>query len=213
MEPPVRKPPRPSEQHSMYQAIFVTGAPAVGKTTLLKELETRVSPVKVVEFGRLIADRLRVRGREVGHDELRSQSARIVSPQVVAALDAEIAKEIVDWLAESHVVIASHAVTHEDYGVRVTAFSEKNLAKIPLSAVVVLQAPADVLLARVEADGRGRMWKTLDQARRLQALQTALALTYGVVCGCPVYVIAADKPPTDLVAVVLGALQRDGTFL
>lgn len=48
----------------MHQAVLVTGAPAVGKTTLLKELEARDSPVKVVEFGRLIGDRLKAQGRE-----------------------------------------------------------------------------------------------------------------------------------------------------
>lgn len=175
-------------------------------------LEARISPVQVVEFGRLIGARLKAQGREASTDQLRSQSARIVSAQDVAALDTEVVEEIAGWLTENHVLIASHAVTHEEYGVRVTAFSQQNLAKLPLSAIVVLQPPPEVLVARVESNSQGRTWHTSEQAQRLQSLQTALALTYGVVCGCPVYVFDVEMNPNDLADEVLSALQSDGIF-
>jgi adenylate kinase len=193
-----------------HHAVLITGAPAAGKSTLLEDLESRVSPVRTVEFGRLIAALLRSRGQDLSHSELRKQSAQVVSSRDVAELDAQVADDISEWLRESHVIIASHAVTHEQYGARVTAFSQETLVRLPLSAIVVLQAPPHVLVTRAKAKGKGRTWETMDEAERLQALQTTLALSYGMFCGCPVYVIDSDRSRQHTSDAVLGALQADG---
>ena len=197
----------------VFDRVLVTGAPASGKSTLLGELESQVSPIKVVEFGRLIAVKLRERDHILSHSELRSQSAKVVTANDVASLDHMLASEINAWSRESHVVIASHAVTHESYGVRVTAFSQEALSNLKLSAVVVLQAPAETLLSRVAAKDEGRLWRTANQAERLQSLQSALALIYGVVCGCPVYVFDSDRVLQDLATDVLEALHGDGFLI
>lgn len=34
-----------------YQAVFVTGAPAAGKSTLIRQLATLVTPLRVMEYG------------------------------------------------------------------------------------------------------------------------------------------------------------------
>lgn len=193
-----------------YQAVLVTGAPATGKSTLLKELRRQISNVHTVEFGQLIAARLAARGQKLSHSELRTQSAQVVSPQDVAELDEAVVDDIALELQHRHVVIASRAVTHEQYGNRVTAFSDRTLRRLPLSAIVVLQVPAAELLARIEVDDKGRKWRTIDQAIRLQNLQTSLALTYAVFCGCPVYIIDGSAPAIEVAGHVVAALQGDG---
>lgn len=192
-----------------YDAVFVTGAPAAGKSVLLRALEKRVSPMRTVEFGRLIAARLKARGENFSHEELRRESANVIAASDIAELDVQVIEEIAESLRSQHVVIASHAVTHESYGVRVTAFSQHSLARLPLKAVVVLQAPPEVLLDRLVSGDKGRMWKTADQARRLQDLQTTVGLTYGVICGCPVYVFDSNAAPEELADTVLASLRRD----
>jgi len=197
----------------VFHAVLVTGAPAAGKSALLSELRKRTVPIHAVEFGQLIASRLKAQGRDLSHSELRERSAQVVSPHVVASLDAAVADDISSWLQQSHVVIASHAVTHEDYGVRITAFSHETLSRLPLSAIVVLQAPPEVLVERVKTKEDGRTWNTPRQAQRLQDLQSTLALTYGVACGCPVYIFDSTLPTPELADAVLAALQANGFLM
>jgi adenylate kinase len=54
---------------------------------------------------------------------------------------------------------------------------------------MVLRCDPDALVARVARDPRGRRDLGVELAREIQTLQEGLALTYGVVCACPVFVI------------------------
>lgn len=56
-------------------------------------------------------------------------------------------------------------------------------------------------------------WHTVEQADRLQQLQTNLALQYGVICGCPVFVIDASKAAEALAQEVHDVLSEDNIFL
>ncbi len=165
-----------------YQAVFITGAPAAGKSTLIQQLAQLVAPLKIMEYGDRLLDYLRREHPALTRDELRARSAELVNASAIANLDDALADDLPAWLATTHVAIGSHAVTHERYGVRVTAYAQRVLERLPLAAIVVLQASPQELLRRVGDAPEGRRWRTVEEADRLQRLQTDLALQYGIIC-------------------------------
>lgn len=131
-------------------------------------------------------------------DDLRARSAELVTASTIATLDDVLAEDLPGWLTETHVMIGSHAVTYEHYGVRVTAYSQRVLERLPLSAIVALHCPPQELMRRATEMPEGRLWRTVEEADRLQRLQTSLALQYGVICGCPVYIVDTMDNPAAL---------------
>lgn len=198
---------------TQYQAMYVTGAPASGKTTLIKNLAEIVSPLKPMEYGDRLLEFLQRDIPTLTRDELRARSAELVTPATIAQLDTKLLDSLPSILESTHVVMGSHAVTHESFGVRVTAFSQRDLDRLPLSAVVVLDCPPAQLVERIAAKSSGRTWSTVEEAERLQRLQITLALQYGVVCGCPVFVIDAGDEPKQLANKVRSALLDGGIFV
>ena len=196
-----------------YQAVFVTGAPAAGKSTLVRELAPLVTPLKVVEYGTLLLERLRETLPDLTHDELRSRSAEVVSASSIANVDETLVRRLPAWLTETHVVIGSHAVTHEHYGVRVAPYTQRMLERLPLSAVVALYCPPQELLRRVADKPEGRRWRTHEEAERMQQLQISLAMMYGVLCGCPTYIVDTVDDPAALAQRVHDILVQADIFV
>jgi adenylate kinase len=196
-----------------YQAILLTGAPASGKSTLAANLQSHIQPLKVISFSDLIMAQKRSIYPNLSHDELRTLSAKLVSPQDVFSLDSVIAENLVAWLNGTNVIIDSHAVTHETYGVRITAFNRNTLERMNLSAVVVLYCPPKELLRRIKQQSGGRQINTITQADRIQQLQVSLAQMYGILCGCPVFVVDSSIRSEELMDIVMRILQKSRVFL
>lgn len=191
-----------------HKLIYVTGAPASGKTTLISNLETKIQPCKAIGYGTLIRDALAREGTDTAYSDLREKSSKVVSSGTVSSLDDKIADDVQQWLDESHVVIGSHSVNYEDYGIRITPFSAAALSRLPMSAVVILEAAPEELVQR-RGENSGRIWSKSEEAARLQALQIQIGLVYGIMTASPVYVFDANQGPSQLCQSVLNALLRD----
>lgn len=195
-----------------YQAVFITGAPAAGKSTLIRELTTLVTPLRAMEYGDRLLAYLQRTQPNLTHEDLRAQSSKLVPADTIAALDNALAEDLPSWLTETHVAIGSHAVTHEHYGVRVTAYTQRVLERLPLSAIIALHCPPQELVRRAAGKPEGRLWRGVEEADQLQRLQISLALQYGVICGCPVYIIDTIDDPTTLAGQVHTILTQAGIF-
>jgi adenylate kinase len=191
-----------------YKLFYVTGAPASGKTTLITNLEAKISPCKAIGYGTLIRQALAEEGTDTTYSELREKSSKIVSSGTVSSLDEKIADDLERWLSNSHIIIGSHSVNYEDYGLRITPFSAAVLSRLPMSAIIVLEVAPDELVRRRGEDS-GRVWSTCEEAARLQALQTQVGLVYGIITASPVYIFDANQEPSRLCQTVLDALLRD----
>lgn len=172
----------------MYRAFYLTGAPASGKTTFAKKLQERVSQLKIVDYGGLLLESKK-RTSTITYEDMRSESSKVISAADVYNTDQYLIDNLPKWLERNHVIIDSHAVTHEEYGQRVTAFSEKQLGQLNISAIIVLKCPPDELISRVARDPGGRLFTSPEQAADIQDIQISLSLVYAVILGCPLYVI------------------------
>jgi adenylate kinase len=178
-----------------YKVVLLTGAPASGKSTLARILSDHVFPSLCFDFGRLILQRSEL---HVEYEQLRSRSNEFARPPLVASVDDYLVAEVTTKRLNVNIFIDSHAVTREQFGFRVTPSSLDVLQQLQLDCVVVLDCPAEERVRRISESPEGRLCVTVAEAQHHQALQEAVALTYGVITPCPVFVVEASEEPVAL---------------
>lgn len=184
--------------------IYLTGAPAAGKSSTAHALKERVRPLEVWEFGDRLRQHLSQTAPTISQEDLRRESARVITPADVAAVD----RQLVEWTAKirgsSHVVIDSHPVTKERYGFRVTPYSLADFARLAPTRIWVLYCSPEVTLDRIGSDAAGRPMITLEEARMHMQMQASVAITYGMSLGMPVHFFDSARDREDLLTELVG---------
>jgi adenylate kinase len=170
------------------KVIYLTGAPASGKTTTAQRLLQLRSDIELWDYSRRLRKYVDKRySKKLTHDALRRESATIIQAEDIAAVDAMLIDFISQHRDEKHVIIDSHPVTREDYGFRCTAFSADQVQAVSLSEIWVLYTDPQTTIERMRADPGGRKEVDVEAARMHTHLQSAVATSYGIVAGKPVY--------------------------
>jgi adenylate kinase len=188
----------------MKPVIYLTGAPATGKSTLARNLQAACAELKVFSYSeqlrKHVADRT---GREeLAAEAIRQQSSFVVTPQDIEDLDRKLAEFVRQHRSTCPVLIDSHAVTKEPYGFRVTSFKAESLQAIAPDCIVCLYANSDVLIDRIGANAMGRPQVTRFEADMHVQLQAGLAVHYGVILGKAVYLVDSATDEMELVRIV-----------
>ena len=177
-----------------YDLIYLTGAPAAGKSSIAEQLKQAISPIEVFNYGHELTAYLAGKtGVPLHQDEIRRQSALVITPEDVEALDSILLARVGELRARTHFVIDTHAVTKESYGFRVTPFSLQRFAELRPTKIVVLYTSPEVAMSRIGADPGGRPMITAFESGFHSALQASVALSYGTSLGIPVYFLDSDK--------------------
>lgn len=185
----------------MPKVIYLTGAPAAGKSSTTRLLAEQVPNLLVWEYGARLTEYLRARSSEVRRqDDLRSQSSDLVTPADVGAVDQLLAAFVQEHRSNQPVIIDSHPVTKETYGYRITAFSLDKIARLKPDEIWVLFASPDETRRRIANEPAGRPMITDEEARMHTALQASVAAVYGIITGAPVYLFDTALHRDDLVA-------------
>ena len=190
-----------------FKTVYVTGAPAAGKSSTMRLLKERVHDIKLWEYGERLTQYIQEKGVALtDQTELRESSARVVCPDDIAALD----EQLITWTRatrrSAHAIIDSHPVTKESYGFRVTAFTEDKVKQLQPDEIWLFYASPEVTIDRIRKKADGRPIITIEEARMHTSSQAAVATTYGIMCGCPVYMIDTDRDQADLVNMLAGRL-------
>ena len=192
----------------MPKVIYLTGAPASGKSTTAQLLAEKVPELLVWEYGARLTEHVIARSRGVSSQtDLRAQSASVVTPEDVAEVDRELISFLESNRVDRHVLIDSHPVTKESYGFRVTAFSIEQLTRLAPDEVWVLYASPEETRRRIAKEDGGRPLVDEEEARMRTALQASVAATYGVIVGRPVYLFDTCLPREELVTRLVGRLS------
>jgi len=198
----------------MGKVVLLSGAPGIGKSTLRMSLEPLVNGLQHFDYGELLRRRKAQDGSVLTYDELREKSASVINPLDVSDTDAWVIAEITRLRIKSDVIIDSHALTREEYGLRAIPFSAPGLTMLQLDAILVLRCDPDVLLARTAADRRGRREMSVELAREIQLLQESLCLNYAVLCGCPFYAIdTTSRTAAEVTKVAKSILAKIGLVI
>ncbi|MBL8124179.1 MAG: AAA family ATPase [Blastocatellia bacterium] len=192
-----------------FHVIYLTGAPASGKSTLVELLEGNFQPMKTFVYSRVLADYLREKSvRQYSQDHLREKSAQLITPDDIEIVDTRLLDFVTENAKKAHIVIDSHAVTKETYGFRVTPFSLEQLRKLSPTLIFVLYTAPSVILNRIKNNSQGRPTVSEFEAGFHSELQATVALIYGIQIGIPVYFLDSDRPSDDLVSEVVKRIER-----
>lgn len=191
------------------KVIYLTGAPATGKSTLARNLAARVESLTVFAYSEELRKLVQRKssGPPLTADDIRRQSARVVTAEDVAELDQELVDMIMRERDSRSILIDSHPVTKEDYGFRVTGFDILTLQRLKPDVIVCLYASSEVIRERIGLSAMGRPMPTAFESDMHTHLQTAVAAQYGVITGKPVYLFDSSCPQLELVQMVLRRLK------
>jgi adenylate kinase len=185
-----------------WDVFLLTGVPAVGKTSLAKKLSELIRPLQIISFGEMILAARADDNPGISHSELR-RNPTSEAPMDTIKRSTELLISTLDELrTHTNVVIDSHAVAKDHYGFRVSPDSTAFLARLGLRAVFVLHANYDEISRRVKTDGVGRRAVTRVEIETHERLQDAVAISYGVATGCPVFIVntrTLDQTTEDLI--------------
>lgn len=192
----------------MPKVIYVTGAPAAGKSSATRMLAERLPALLIWEYGARLAEKVMAKSANAsGQSDLRARSAGVVTPEDVAGLDQGLLAFVEGNRAERHLLIDSHPVTKESYGYRITPFSLEQFIRLRPDEIWVLYASAEETRRRIAADDGGRPMVSEEEARMHTMLQASVAATYGMAVGRPVYLFDTAVPRDELVARLAGRLS------
>lgn len=192
----------------MTEVVYLTGAPASGKSSLTKALQVRLADLQIFEFGERLTARLGGTGWIGSQADLRSQSAKAITPEDVRAVDDELIAFVKAKRGIAPVIIDSHAVTKESYGYRVTPYSLVEFEQLSPTQIWVLYTAPDVAIRRIAQNAQGRPMITEEEARFHTHLQASVAVTYGMHLGRPVHFFDSAAPQDELVTSLVRRLGR-----
>jgi adenylate kinase len=146
-------------------------------------------------------------GHMLTEDDIRRESARIVTAQDVEELDQELVEMVQRERAHRSVLIDSHPVTKEQYGFRVTGFDVPTLQRLRPDVLVCLYASPEVTRARIQADAMGRPLPTMLELEMHMHLQASLVTQYGFLAGKAVYFLDSSCSQEELAESLLMRLR------
>lgn len=188
----------------MKPVIYLTGAPATGKSTLAGNLLQLCPDLLVFSYSEQLREHLSAKSgaAQVSEDDIRRESSQIVTPQDIEDLDQKLVDLVRDARSTRPVLIDSHPVTKEGYGFRITGFSTERLLQLSPDVIVCLYASSDVIVKRIATSSRGRPAVTEGEASFHTQLQACVASQYGIILGKPVYLMDSAASEADLARLV-----------
>lgn len=191
----------------MGKVVYLTGAPASGKSSTTRMLAV-VDPTLVVwEYGAKLTDHVQRRtGLVTLQDELRTHSAGVVTFDDVQEVDQELVRFVQAHRQSSNIIIDSHPVTKEAFGFRVTPFSLELFNNLAPDEIWVLYASPEVTIERISADAAGRPMISVEEARFHTFLQSSVAATYAMSLGRAVHLFDTAGDRNELLSRLAGRL-------
>ena len=205
--PPVGTSPRPAGvlvvpvQRSSFQGrvILLTGVPAVGKSTVAKEVARRVRRLTVVHFGTLILASIKsLLRKRVQEYQLRSSVSTLVTPKVLEAARQDLVKMLRVKRREEHILIDSHAVSSAAYGFRSTPDAPGYLQRLDLDLVIQLYAQPGTIDQRRRRHPTGRPSLVEEDVLRYELLQAAVSTFYAATSSCPLCYVSKQAVPSKM---------------
>lgn len=173
----------------MYKVIYLTGAPASGKSSICSAVKAKESKTVIFRYGKVLTDYVKQRMADVTQEGLRGSSAMIVRPSDVKEIDRQMVEFVSAERRKNHVIIDTHALTREVYGFRMTPVSEKDMKALNPDFMITLMASPNATRERTKNKAEGRPQLSDWQFQLQTDLQNIIPAAYSITCGVPAYFI------------------------
>ncbi len=187
------------------KVIYLTGAPATGKSTLGKAIEQLRDDIVFISYSTELVNYInsKISGGELDDIKIREQSELSVTEDDVKTVDRKLISRCNIERKNKNIIIDSHPVTKEKYGFRITGFEVGNLQKLSPDIIICLYASPEIITKRIHSNSGGRPLPSKFELEIHIQAQASLAAIYGVLVGSPVYLIDSDKELNQLAQIVL----------
>jgi adenylate kinase len=184
----------------MSKIVYLTGAPATGKSTLTENLQKRLPQTSIFTYSKELASFLNEKnqGVESTQDDLRRESAKLITREDVAEVDNRLLKKAQEYRGNRNFVIDSHPVTIEEYGFRITPFAKTKLSALAPDIIICLYAEPKVIANRIKVNAAGRPLPSEWEITMHIQLQCNVASVYAFDIGASFYLLDANKTPDEL---------------
>lgn len=147
----------------------------------------------VLSYSHLLDEALKRLGANHQVGDLRSQSSKIISPQLIRDVDEELV-QIVDKTKQLRpVIIDSHPVTIEQFGFRITPFTTEILKRLAPDCICMLTAPSSEIRRRILCNPDNRLIPSEEQIETHFLLQSQVVVNYGMTLGVPIYLLKTEN--------------------
>lgn len=180
----------------MKKLIYLTGAPATGKSTLTENLRKRLPDAIIFTYSKELLTWVKDRpGLNTTQDDLRRESSNIITKEDVEKVDGQLLDLANSSRGSQNLVIDSHPVTIEKFGFRVTPFAKNQIKQLAPDVIVCLYAAADIIADRITKNAAGRPLPTLSEIDMHTQLQCHVASIYAIETGASLYFLNAAHSP------------------
>ncbi|MCL2311721.1 MAG: AAA family ATPase [Firmicutes bacterium] len=174
--------------------IYLTGAQATGKSTLITHIKKTLPKIEVISYSSILQSYLTSKfNQPIEHLKMRAESSHIITPEDIDRVDKELINIVHTKNLCNHVIVDSHAITNEWYGFRATPFSVDVLKQLNFDLLFSLYAPTDDISQRLLDDPAGRMLGNKEEIYSSMFLQNSVALSYGIILNKPTYFLNSSK--------------------
>lgn len=168
--------------------IIVAGIPGVGKTTILKELETvaqeKKVPLKIVNFGNVMNDLFKKRGTDIHRDRMRRQD---IATQ--ARIQEQAARSIARTPGNSALVVDTHMFVRTVDGIW-PGTPRRVLEQLKPDMIILIEAdPEEIAKRRTEDSTRYRDSGTVEEAKSDLRWSRYMASVNAVLAGVPIQIV------------------------
>ena len=168
--------------------IIVAGIPGVGKTTVLQELEAagrnRNIPLRIVNFGDVMNQLFKTKGRKIHRDHMRRQDINQQS-----RVQQQAARKIAKMSRSSSLVVDTHMFVRTVDGIW-PGTPRRVLEALRPNLIVLIEADAgEVAKRRMHDDTRVRESKTVEDAKADLEWSRYMASANAVLAGIPIQIV------------------------
>ena len=168
--------------------IIVAGIPGVGKTTILKELEAvaieKKVPLKIINFGNVMNDLFKKKGKEIHRDKMRREDIALQS-----SIQQQAAAMIAKTPGRSAVVVDTHMFVRTGEGIW-PGTPRKVLEALDPTMIVLIEAdPEEIARRRTEDSSRYRDSGNVEDARADLHWSRYMASVNAVLAGVPIQIV------------------------
>jgi adenylate kinase len=173
----------------MSRLCYVTGVPAVGKSTVSNGLEQSF-PDRYVHmgFGGILLDALRENGTTKSERDLRLDPGGIVTRALIDQATTILQRRVAD-AKTAWTLIDSHAASLTREGYVATPDGNSFFRQLRYSAVVHLIDDPEAVLARSDTQNSGRLARTKRDVEWHSSLLVPISILYASYSSCPAFFV------------------------